>query len=115
MQDRMIACRNHPMVFNASHPYESFPETQDLLLVIVTGIVTTVLVGGGLSLLPPHAAGAATAKGRGQGKVDVLLGVEADHEGRDVDDLLADAVMMVSTWVQCARSLRILTGCGAGG
>lgn len=50
-----------------------------------------VLLLGSLGLLPPDAAGPATAEGRRERKVDVLLGVEADDEGRDVDDLLSDA------------------------
>ena len=85
------------------------------LLVILLLIITTILLLGSLGLLAANTSWASTTEWRGQSEVDVLLGVEADHEGRDVDDLLADAVMMVSTWVQCARSLRILTGCGAGG
>jgi hypothetical protein len=90
---RIAACDIHPVVPNARHPCESFSWAYSLLLVIITGVVTTVLVSGGLGLLPPHTAGAATTEGRGQGKVDVLLGVEADHEGRDVDDLLANTIV----------------------
>mmetsp|Transcript_2558 Transcript_2558/g.9831 ORF Transcript_2558/g.9831 Transcript_2558/m.9831 type:complete len:269 (-) Transcript_2558:5-811(-) len=50
-------------------------------------------VGGGFGggPLARDAAGAALAVGRGDGEVDVLLRVDADHEGGHVDDLLADA------------------------
>ena len=69
--------------------HESFPLTWDLLLVVLSGVVVTTLVGSG-GLLPPDATGAAATEWRGQSEVDVLLGVEADHEGGDVDDLLTD-------------------------
>ncbi len=36
------------------------------------------------------AAGAATPEGRVEGEVDVLLAVDAHHEGGDVDNLLAN-------------------------
>ena len=70
---------------------ESFLLAGSLLLVLLASIVVTALLGG-LGLLPPHTTGAAATEWRGQSEVDVLLGVEADHEGGDVDDLLADAV-----------------------
>jgi hypothetical protein len=70
---------------------ESFLLMCSLLLVLLTGIIVTTLLGG-LGLLPPDTTGTAATEGRGQGEVDVLLGVEADHEGGDVDDLLADTV-----------------------
>lgn len=58
-----------------------------LLLLLLLATVTAL---SGLGLLSADTAGAATTEGRGQGEVDVLLGVEADHERGDVDDLLAD-------------------------
>jgi hypothetical protein len=64
---------------------------RNLLLVLLAGIVVTTLLGG-LGLLPPDTAGAAATEGRGKSEVDVLLGVETDHERGNVDDLLADAV-----------------------
>jgi len=69
---------------------ESLLLTCSLLLVLLTSIVVTTLLGG-LGLLPPDTTGAASSEWRGEGEVDVLLGVEADHEGGNVDDLLADA------------------------
>jgi hypothetical protein len=92
---------------------ESFLLTRSLLLVLLAGIVITTLLGG-LGLLPPHTAGAAAAEWRGQGEVDVLLGVEADHERRDVDDLLADtAILLVPHSNSNVPGMH--TGCGAGG
>jgi hypothetical protein len=66
-----------------------FVVASNLLLILLLGV--TVTTGGGSGLLAANTAGAAATEGRGQGEVDVLLGVEADHERGDVDDLLADA------------------------
>lgn len=44
----------------------------------------------------------------------MLLGVEADHEGGDVDDLLADTViLLVARFSSECGGMH--TGCGAGG
>lgn len=61
-----------------------------LLLLFLTLVTLTTL--GSLGLLAANTARTATAEGRGQGEVNVLLGVEADHVGGHVDDLLADTV-----------------------
>ena len=74
---------------------ESFLLMHNLLLVLLASIVVTTLLGG-LGLLPPDTTGAATTKWRGEGEVDVLLGVETNDEGWDVDDLLADAVDLLA-------------------
>ena len=63
--------------------------TYILVRVLLASILVTTLLSG-LGLLPPDTARAAATEWRGQSEVDVLLGVEADHEGGDVDDLLAD-------------------------
>lgn len=60
----------------------------DLLLLLILSSTLTTL--GGLGLLSADTAGATATEGRSQGEVDVLLGVQADHEGGHVDDLLAD-------------------------
>lgn len=60
-----------------------------LLLLLLLAIITASL--GGLGLLSADTAGATTTEGRGQGEVNVLLGVETDNERGHVDDLLADA------------------------
>lgn len=61
------------------------------LLLLFLLIAALLLLLGGLGLLSAHTAGTPAAKRRGEGEVDVLLGVETDDERRDVDDLLADA------------------------
>ena len=76
--------------------FVSFSWTCRLLVILVTGIVVTTLLGS-LGLLPPYTSGAATTEGRGQGKVNVLLGVKTNNEGRNVDDLLSDTVKILST------------------
>lgn len=60
----------------------------NLLLLLLLSVAATTL--SGLGLLSADTAGAATTKGRGQGEVDVLLGVETDDKRGHVDDLLAD-------------------------
>ena len=60
-----------------------------LLLLLL--IITTVSLLSSLGLLPANTARATTAEGRRHGEVDMLLGVEADDEGRHINDLLADA------------------------
>lgn len=60
----------------------------NLLLLLLLSVAATTL--SGLGLLSADTAGAATSEGRGQGEVDVLLGVETDDERGHVDDLLAD-------------------------
>lgn len=60
-----------------------------LLLVLLGVLAVTTL--GGLGALALNTAGAATAVGRLEREVDVLLRVEANDERGDVNDLLADA------------------------
>merc|ERR1712137_434719 len=85
-------CENDP---NTSDQWKQIPVfsrrawTEHLLLLLLITLTVTLL--GGLGLLSPDTAGAATTERRGQGEVDVLLRVEADDERGDVDDLLADA------------------------
>lgn len=59
-----------------------------LLLILLLSIVTLLR---GLGLLSPDTARAATAEGRSESKVNVLLRVKTDDERGNVDDLLADA------------------------
>ena len=61
-------------------------------LLVVLLLVAVLLLGGSGGTLALDATGAATTVGRVEGKVDVLLGVEADDERGNVDDLLADAI-----------------------
>merc|ERR1712038_1485141 len=55
-------------------------------------IVAAISISGValLSVLPLDTARPAATEGRLQAEIDVLLGVEADNEGGDVDDLLPD-------------------------
>ena len=78
-------------------------------------LLTIIALLGGLGLLSPDTAGAAAAEGRGQGEVDVLLGVEADDEGGDVDDLLADTRKTRQSGSKLLRQQDCRTGCDAGG
>jgi len=75
--------------------HESFLLGHNLLLVLLGGIVVVTLLSGP-GLLPPDTTGTAATKWRAQSKVNVLLGVEADHEGRNVDDLLSDAGVLLA-------------------
>jgi len=59
-----------------------------LFLILIT---TGILGGSGSSTLTLDTTGTSTTIGGGEGEVNVLLGVETDNEGGDIDDLLADA------------------------
>jgi len=75
--------------FRAVQTIPLMKSASNLLLILLITLALALL--GGVGLLSPDTAGAATTEGRGQGEVDVLLGVETDDERRNVDDLLADA------------------------
>jgi hypothetical protein len=62
------------------------------LLFLLTLVFTTL---GGLGLLAADTSRTATTEGRGESEVNVLLGVETDHEGWNVDDLLADTIPLL--------------------
>ena len=67
-------------------------QTSSLLFLFLAAILTVVTLAlSGLGLLSPDTTWATTTEWRGEGEVDVLLGVEADNEGWNVHDLLADA------------------------
>jgi len=60
-------------------------------------LIISTASGGTLgSASSGHAAGSAVAIRRVNGKVNVLLGVGSDQEGRNVHDLLADADVSLS-------------------
>ena len=59
-----------------------------LLLVLILFLLVTLLAG--LGLLAADTSGTATTEWRGESEVDVLLGVETDNEGGNVDDLLTN-------------------------
>ena len=64
----------------------------NLLLLLFTTLLATLTALGGLGLLSSDTTWASSTEWRGKSEVDVLLGVETNDEGWDVDDLLADAV-----------------------
>eukprot|EP00327_Prymnesium_parvum_P047683 CAMPEP_0205880874 /NCGR_PEP_ID=MMETSP1083-20121108/16160_1 /ASSEMBLY_ACC=CAM_ASM_000430 /TAXON_ID=97485 /ORGANISM="Prymnesium parvum, Strain Texoma1" /LENGTH=274 /DNA_ID=CAMNT_0053243923 /DNA_START=70 /DNA_END=896 /DNA_ORIENTATION=+ len=92
-----MACHNQPLNSERSvHPARGKElYRQDLLLDILLIIAATAaaLLGDRLPLV---AARAAAAIGGGGSEVDVLLAVNAHHEGRDVDNLLANADVAVT-------------------
>lgn len=59
-----------------------------LFLIFLLLLLTTL---SGLGLLSADTAGSAATEGRSESEVNVLLGVETDDEGGNVDDLLADS------------------------
>lgn len=86
-----------------------------LLLLLFAAIFTIVTLAlSGLGLLSPHTAWTPATEWRGKGEVNVLLGVETNDEGWDVDDLLADAVKQLACVSLCLRGSS-LTECDAGG
>jgi hypothetical protein len=60
---------------------------ENLLLLLLLGIIALL---GSLGLLAADTTWATTSEWRVESEVDVLLGVETDNEGWDVDDLLAN-------------------------
>ena len=64
---------------------------QSSLLVVLLLVVTALTTGGRLGPLPLDTTGSSTTIRRLQGVVNVLLRVETNDEGWDVDDLLADS------------------------
>ena len=77
-------------------------ERHNLFLLLLAGIITVTLALSGLGLLSSDTTWATSTEWRSEGEVDVLLGVETDNEGWDVDDLLADAGKL-SVNVECGR------------
>lgn len=61
-----------------------------LFLVIIISIITTILLLGRLSLLAANTTRTSTTEWRAKGEIDVLLGVQTNNEGWDIDDLLAN-------------------------
>lgn len=75
-----------------SHLAQAKRKTGSLKGTSTTHSLLLVGLGGGFGLLSQDSALSAGAReGAGGGEGDLLLGVGAHHEGRDVDHLLADA------------------------
>lgn len=85
---------NVPIQTGFRSPFRAVPtvpltkSASNLLLILLLAFALTLLRG--LGLLSPDTTRAATTERRCEGKVDMLLRVETDDEGRNVDDLLAD-------------------------
>lgn len=77
-----------PILRNETRPYSI--NFMYLLLFLLVLLFTTTLSSTGL--LAGNTTRTATTVRRGEREVNVLLRVETDHEGRHVDNLLADAV-----------------------
>jgi hypothetical protein len=82
----------HPSL-TRKNPVRSFARG---LLVILLLVLTTGTSGGSGGPLPLNSTGSSASVRRFQGVVDVLLRVESDDEGGDVDDLLADSDVSLS-------------------
>ena len=67
-----------------------------LLIILILRIITSILLLSRLSLLSPDTTRTSTTKGRAESEINVLLGVETDDEGRDVNDLLANTDMSLT-------------------
>ena len=87
---------------------EPFPESL-LLFFLTTFITTLLLLLRSSSLLPPHSSRTAPTKWRRKSEIDMLLGVESDDEGRDVDNLLSNTKgLIVSTRLpQSAKKVHV--------
>jgi hypothetical protein len=87
-----------PPACAAYRRYQQVESSSPLLFILVLSIVTIFLFSG-LGLLSPDTAGASSSEWRVESKVDVLLGVKTDDERRDVDNLLADALYWLVTYL----------------
>lgn len=85
----MLQSQLRPHIFMFQNETRPYSDLNDLLIILLSGIVTTCVGRSGLLAL--DTARATTTVGRGESEVDVLLGVKTDHEGGNVDNLLADA------------------------
>lgn len=81
--------------YHAPAEYARLRDTTNLLLVLFLLLFIITLLSG-LGLLAADTSGTSTTEWRGESEVDVLLGVEADNEGGNVDDLLADTIADIS-------------------
>ena len=67
----------------------SFSSTH--LLILLSIVISIILLLSSLSLLSPDTTRTSTTKWRAEGEIDVLLGIETNDEGGNINDLLANA------------------------
>lgn len=68
-----------------------------LLVLFLLGVILLLCR---LGLLSADTTWTSTTEWRGKGEVNVLLGVETDDEGWDVDDLLSDTMLVLGSVLQ---------------
>jgi hypothetical protein len=61
-----------------------------LLIILILRIIASIFLLSRFGLLSPNTTRTSTTKGRAEGEINVLLGVETDNEGRNVNYLLAN-------------------------
>lgn len=86
----MLQSQGSPQILCSIAKPVHTPDLKHLLLIFLL-LAVTATAGGSSGLLALDTSRAATTVGGGQSEVDVLLGIQADHVGGHVDDLLADA------------------------
>jgi hypothetical protein len=67
-----------------------------LLFILLSIVTTIVLLFSSLSLLPPNTSRASTTKWRTKGEVDMLLGIETNNKGWDIDYLFSNPNMSLT-------------------
>ena len=103
----MLQSQWNPVLFISKQKPIHTPDFNNLLLFLVTTLLVTTALGG-TGLLALDTSRTATAVGRGESEVDVLLGVETDHVGGNVDDLLADTIFtMLVFLVEPCRNVKL--------
>jgi len=61
------------------------------LFIIFLSLLTIILLLGSLGLLAANTTWSSTTKWRAKSEINVLLGIQTNDEGWDIDDLLADS------------------------
>lgn len=72
-----------------------------MLLFLLLLLITALGLLGGLGLLSAYTTRTTATERRGQRKVDVLLGVETDDEGRHIDNLFSNTDMALANQNAC--------------
>ena len=100
----MLQSQGSPQILCSIAKPVHTPDLKHLLLIFLL-LAVTATAGGSSGLLALDTSRAATTVGGGKSEVDVLLGVQADHVGGHVDDLLTDTKFdSVSMIVRISRA-----------